>query len=255
MKTTKICPSCKIEKDTSYFSKNKNKSNGLNSKCKQCTRLYDIQRKNKRLGSEGPHPRKQRKIKHKRVNGVRVRVRTDRDRELARIRYANNREAMVKINGKKKRKKLDNDPVYRLRCNVSRNVNSQLKRVGSSKGGKSSIGNLPYTAEELMKHLETQFDWWMNRYNQGNYRLNEWDDEDPSTWRWQLDHKIPHSNFKYTSLDDELYKQCWALSNLRPLSAKQNVLDGDRREKLSSSIIEDDGIVETNETSKLNETG
>jgi hypothetical protein len=28
---------------------------------------------------------------------------------------------------------------------------------------------------------------------------------------------------------DEEFKKCWALSNLRPLSAKQNILDGNRR--------------------------
>lgn len=29
-------------------------------------------------------------------------------------------------------------------------------------------------------------------------------------------------------MEDENFKKCWALSNLRPLSAKQNVLDGNR---------------------------
>jgi hypothetical protein len=43
---------------------------------------------------------------------------------------------------------------------------------------------------------------------------------------WNLDHIIPNSEFKYISIQDDEFKKCWSLSNLRPLSAKQNVLDG-----------------------------
>jgi len=37
---------------------------------------------------------------------------------------------------------------------------------------------------------------------------------------------IPQSTFKYSSMEDQEFKNCWALSNLRPLSAKQNNFDG-----------------------------
>lgn len=49
------------------------------------------------------------------------------------------------------------------------------------------------------------------------------------TWTWQIDHIIPHSTFKYTSMVDENFQKCWSLKNLRPLNAKQNYLDGIRR--------------------------
>ena len=64
--------------------------------------------------------------------------------------------------------------------------------------------------------------------NYGIYRASMWVDNDPSTWVWQIDHIIPQAKFSYTSMDEENFQKCWALSNLRPLSAKQNVIDGDR---------------------------
>lgn len=39
---------------------------------------------------------------------------------------------------------------------------------------------------------------------------------------WELDHIIPRFKFYYESYDDEQFKQCWALSNLRPLTIKEN---------------------------------
>lgn len=35
--------------------------------------------------------------------------------------------------------------------------------------------------------------------------------------------------FKQSSMEDEEFKECWALDNLRPLSAKQNLLKSDRK--------------------------
>jgi hypothetical protein len=43
------------------------------------------------------------------------------------------------------------------------------------------------------------------------------------------DHIIPQSKLQYTSMKDENFKKCWSLENLRPLSAKQNVIDGATR--------------------------
>lgn len=65
--------------------------------------------------------------------------------------------------------------------------------------------------------------------NWGMYRSKTWDDNDPVTWTWQIDHIIPCSDLPYLSMEDENFKKCWALENLRPYSAKQNLFDGIRR--------------------------
>ena len=62
--------------------------------------------------------------------------------------------------------------------------------------------------------------------NWGVYLSKTWKDDDQSTWKWNVDHIIPQSMLPFTSITDENFKKCWSLKNLRPLNAKQNVLDG-----------------------------
>lgn len=117
-------------------------------------------------------------------------------------------------------------PKNKIRNSVSRLIKFGLN--GESKNG-SVWEYLNYTLEELKYHLESLFEPWMSWNNYGAYRAAEWDENDSTTWVWQLDHIIPHSEFCYVSMECEGFKKCWALDNLRPLSAKQNVLDGVHR--------------------------
>lgn len=122
-----------------------------------------------------------------------------------------------------------NDPAFRLRANISRSVNISLQKNGSSKNGQSIVQYFDYTFSELKEHLERQFESWMTWDNQGSYNFEIWDDNDPTTWTWQLDHIIPQSDLPYTSMTEDNFKKCWAIENLRPLSAKQNIIDGASR--------------------------
>ena len=88
---------------------------------------------------------------------------------------------------------------------------------------------LPFSKEQLKQHLESLFEPWMNWNNHGQYKLKVWDDQDQSTWTWQIDHIIPHSSFHYSSMEDEDFKICWSLNNLRPLNSKQNLLESNRK--------------------------
>lgn len=121
------------------------------------------------------------------------------------------------------------DVNFRLRNNVSSNIYYQLKLRESSKGGQTFIKYLNYSMENLKEYLESQFEPWMNWDNYGKYNVNSWNDNDQLAWTWQLDHVIPQSLFTFTSMEDEEFKECWALKNLRPLSSKQNFLDGVNR--------------------------
>lgn len=123
------------------------------------------------------------------------------------------------------------DPNFKLRDYVSRSINTFLKAHGYSKNKKSTKDYLPYSIDELKTHIESQFEPWMSWQNYGRYNAIAWDDNDSSTWTWQLDHIVPHSTFKYTSMEDQLFRDCWALTNLRPYSAKQNVLDGTSKKR------------------------
>jgi hypothetical protein len=115
---------------------------------------------------------------------------------------------------------------FRINGNISRLIGQALKNSNSSKDNQSHCKYLLYTMEELKWHLEEQFELWMAWGNYGKYDPKFWNDNDPTTWTWNLDHIIPQADLPYTSMEDENFRKCWALSNLRPLSSKQNWLDG-----------------------------
>jgi len=46
--------------------------------------------------------------------------------------------------------------------------------------------------------------------------------------KWNIDHIIPQSELLYKSLDDENFKKCWALENLRPLEIIENIKKGNK---------------------------
>src|ERR1039457_3886765 len=136
------------------------------------------------------------------------------------------KEENIRTRENNKRK---NNPSYALKKDISRTVASMLSKLGSSKKGISSSKKLPYTIEQLKEYIESLFEPWMNWTNRGIYNIKTWNDDDDSTKTWQLDHIIPHSDLPYDSMDHPNFKKCWGLSNLRPLSAKQNYQDGIKR--------------------------
>lgn len=120
------------------------------------------------------------------------------------------------------------DISFSIRKRVSNSIRTAIRRNGGIKQG-SILKYLPYTIQELKEHLEKQFEPWMSWNNWGLYNKETWNDNDQSTWTWQIDHIIPQSKLAYTSMEDENFKECWALDNLRPLSAKQNLSDSNRK--------------------------
>lgn len=116
---------------------------------------------------------------------------------------------------------------FKLRSNISRSIRKALKNNGG-KRGLSCLHSINYNINDLKSHLEKQFESWMNWDNYGIYSQKTWDDNNMSTWTWQVDHIIPQSSLLYTSMDDDNFKKCWALSNLRPLSSKENFLKGNK---------------------------
>jgi len=127
------------------------------------------------------------------------------------------------------KERLKNDPVFKIRKTISRMVNVALKKKNVTKSGKSITEYLTNSLQDIKIHIESLFEPWMNWQNKGTYVPENWDDNDQSTFKWNLDHIIPQSDLPYTSMEDENFKKCWSLDNLRPLNAKQNVLDGIKR--------------------------
>jgi hypothetical protein len=138
----------------------------------------------------------------------------------------NNKDKMNSYKRNYHIKRYQEDLIYKLRHDVSSSINKTLNRNNGSKMGKSIMNYIGYTFDDFIKHIESQFEPWMNWGNRGHYITKEWRDNDSSTWVWQIDHIVPHASLRYDSMAHPNFKKCWALENLRPLSAKQNVLEG-----------------------------
>lgn len=82
------------------------------------------------------------------------------------------------------------------------------KAVHEGKAGRSWEAVVGYTLDDLMRHLEPRFRPGMTFRNHG---------------KWHVDHVHPLSAFSFTSTDDPQFKECWALSNLQPLWAIDNM--------------------------------
>jgi len=117
----------------------------------------------------------------------------------------------------------NSDVQYRVKNNISRSIREMLKLRDSQKRNRAVANYLPYSLSELIVHLESNFETWMNWGNYGIYQAKIWKDDDIATWTWQIDHVIPHSSFDYHQMDEPAFAKCWSLENLRPLSAKSNI--------------------------------
>lgn len=133
------------------------------------------------------------------------------------------------LNCSKIRSRTYKKPYNKFKSNILQIMWRAVKENRDIKNGETIFNVLGYSSNKLKNHIENQFEDWMTWENRGNYRLNTWDDNNKSTWVWQLDHINPQSELPYFSIQDENFKKCWALENLRPYSAKQNILDGSRR--------------------------
>lgn len=111
------------------------------------------------------------------------------------------------------RQRYARDPSLRLRFRISVAMRSSLRGRKDFEQWQDLVG---YTAEDLRQHLERQFLSGM-------------------TWqaflagRIEVDHIIPVASFDFTKPDDDDFKACWALANLRPLWTTDNRKKRDRR--------------------------
>lgn len=91
-------------------------------------------------------------------------------------------------------------------------------RIAQSLKGKKNrrswIDFVDYTVADLKIHLERQF---LPGMTWENRKL------------WHVDHVRPIAQFSFTDPEDEDFKACWALTNLRPMWAADNIRKKDKR--------------------------
>lgn len=208
----KVCSVCGSLKNWENFHVNKEGRFGINKRCKKCISLSATMRRKKdptilereKERYRRKNPKKPKKPKKRRVQTEkRIRKKfkdwSESSKEKLRARLRKN----YRINTKSK-----------LSKQMSRNIRSALN---GNKAGKHWEDIVGYTLEKLKKHLEKQFVDGMTWENYGS--------------DWHIDHKIPTSIFNFTKPEHRDFRRCWALNNLQPLWAVDNLEKGARIEK------------------------
>ena len=259
---TRVCARCKIEKNLMDDFRGRTKKNGktyYSHTCKQCTIDNDRGRKsewyfanrgrllvkNSKNYYENKEGRTGYRKRYYEDNKKEITIRNKKYIELhpavkkkcsdnyhathkeeERLYKEKNKDKLNRQVAARVRNRRKTDMCFKLRTNISGAVRLALK---GKKNRKSILKYLPYTMSELKAYLELLFESWMTWDNWGLYSAKTWNDNEPATWTWNIDHIMPQSILPYTTMTDDNFKKCWALSNLRPLSAKQNILDGSLR--------------------------
>lgn len=210
---SKICSVCGLEFD------------GKGSRCDKCLKEYKKQwyDNNKehiqRLKQEKREQHKQYMKEYHEKNKEREKEyrsrkeNRERGRENCRKWYRENIEHCKQyhqnrkeIRNQKEVERRQKDKRYRMDCRDQGLIKSVLS--GKSLTSYTMEQRFGYTAQQLREHFESLFTSKMNWDNYGSY--------------WECDHIKPKAQFNYQTEQDEEYKQCWALSNLRPLEYSNN---------------------------------
>ena len=107
-------------------------------------------------------------------------------------------------------KQLAGNPTYRLNARIRKAVHGSLKGL---KRGRSWVDLTGYTLADLRAHLAALFVDGMSWENYGD---------------WHVDHIRPLSSFAITGPDCPEFRAAWALTNLQPLWARDNLVKGSR---------------------------
>lgn len=192
--TEQRCPKCGITKSADQFYKAATNKSGLSGRCKDCSAEDQ-----KRWRRENPEL---------------AAAKDARSWEKYRERYQENYKKWVNRNrehrkdyrNEKHSKRMASDPVYRMAMALRKRVHLGLHGIRKSASTEKLLGCTFY---ECRKHLEAQFEPWMDWKNFGDYEFG-----------WQIDHIVPLAAFDLSKADDQ--RCCFHHTNLRPLRSKEN---------------------------------
>jgi len=212
----KKCISCKVEKVLSEFYKRQDGVCGTDSLCKLCRKAYGnnyykLNKEKCMVTSKLRYERNKDKLKARNRINNKIWYEKNKDRKKAYVRSwrIENKEKWKACYSKWEKKQRSTNSRFSLKRNIATAISRSLK---GNKNGRHWEKIAGYTLEQLKKHLEKQFTGKMSWENYGSF--------------WTLDHKIPISVFNFTSPDHEDFRRCWALKNLQPMIAIENIKKG-----------------------------
>lgn len=237
----KKCNICEITKPFSEFHKHKQQKDGYNTICKECRKPISLKYRQDNLEviNKNRSDNYYRNHEHNLIKG-RERIKNERDKrklssknytelngekikEYRKKYYQKNKDKIIKKSSewcksnkerclKNKSKRLierkKDDILFKLKTKLKTDIYISLK---SKKRNKRLDEMLGITIMEFKEYIENQFESWMSWENWG-------------LLTWHIDHIIPLSSAKDV---DELY-ELWHYTNMRPLSAKENLKKGNK---------------------------
>ena len=236
----KTCRKCKIEKDFTEFTKDKQNKDGLKYTCKSCSKEYrennkelikehskeyyksnkerikEYYKNNKELIKErGKEYYKSNKELIKAIQNEYYKNNKELIKEQKKQYYKNNKERIKQYreNNKERskeyrRERRKTDPLFKMSSNLRSRTFQAFKNKGYSKNTKTQE-MLGVDWEVCKAHIERQFTKGMKWSNQGE---------------WHIDHIIPLASAK---TEEGLKKLCH-YSNLQPLWADDNLIKSDK---------------------------
>lgn len=196
----KKCYCCQIVKPLTDFCKDKRGIGGFKNSCKFCQKIR----------------RKEHYIRNKEKENLSSKSwkKKNPDRcKLMDVEWRKKNPEKVKVRKRKYYLQDKSIPKKRVEMVISGAIRKRIVYHRSMGRFENILG---YTTEQLVSHLESKFKPEMTWDNYGSY--------------WHIDHIKPKSWFKYTTIDDPGFKECWSLSNLQPLEAGVNMSKQNRYE-------------------------
>ena len=233
----KTCSKCNIDKPLSSFGKDKQKSDGLTSKCKYCQKDYYKENKESVLNYRKQYYKKNKEViieKNKQYyqeNEAHLMERSKQWRkknkeaiaERNKQWYMDNREVILEKNRKavatpayrKKRnenarKRRANDPLFRMIHNLRAGL---WQAMAGTQKTKKTMELLGCSQEYLRDHLSAQFTEGMTLENYG-------------LKGWHIDHIQPVDDFDHN--DPEQVAVCWHYTNLQPMWWRDNIIKSNK---------------------------
>ncbi len=258
----KICSKCGKEKPLSDFNKHSEGKYGVRPDCKDCQHAYKKQyraanieklkaiNKKYRIENRDKIREKQRQWEKKNpdkvaASGRRFRLSHPEYEKERHHKYASEHPEQRRANARKRYKidpapkiasmlkwRENNPEKYREaylktqrknRITPQGKLNNMMGRsiwtaIKGNKRGMKWEDLVGYTVDQLKKHIEKQF---LPGMTWKNY----------SHKTWHIDHIIPKCVFNYQNPEDIDFKRCWALKNLRPMWASENMKKGNNLHK------------------------
>lgn len=135
----------------------------------------------------------------------------NRDKVLLQHKRRNNKKKGIEVKV----------PSKQTKTSTRKYLDNNLKQtihlaVSGKKYSKEFFSMLPFTVDELIKHIQNKFEPWMNWHNKGCYRIKG------RTWIVSFINEPSINQYEFPT--DEGFLLAWKLSNLAPVDSKKAII-------------------------------